>query len=87
VRRLAVGTEDHPLDYADFEGEIPEGEYGAGRVEIWDRGTYKAKEISAQKRLVVIKGRRLKGLYALIKLKPKDSADKNWLFFKMKNPL
>ncbi|MGB7294861.1 MAG: DNA polymerase ligase N-terminal domain-containing protein [Candidatus Aminicenantales bacterium] len=87
VRRLAVATEDHPLGYADFEGEIPEGEYGAGRVEIWDKGTYQAEETAPGKRVVVIQGQLLNGRYGLIKLKPENSADKNWLFFKLKSPL
>ena len=87
IRRLAVETEDHPLGYEEFEGVIPEGEYGAGKVEIWDRGTYLHHESGPEKRIIEIKGHRLRGRYALIKLKPKNSEDKNWLFFKMKSPL
>jgi DNA ligase D-like protein (predicted 3'-phosphoesterase) len=84
VRRLAVQTEDHPLGYEDFEGTIPEGEYGAGKVEIWDKGDYLPLEVSPSKRVVEIRGKRLKGRYALIKLKALDSKDNNWLFFKLK---
>ena len=84
VRRLAVQTEDHPLGYEDFEGTIPEGEYGAGKVEIWDKGVYLPLEVSPSKRVVEIRGKRLKGRYALIKLKALDSKDNNWLFFKLK---
>lgn len=87
VRRLAVETEDHPLGYEDFEGVIPDGEYGAGKVEIWDRGTYRPRESSPGKRILEIKGEKLRGRYALIKLKPQNPADKNWLLFKMKSPL
>ncbi len=85
IRRLAVQTEDHPLGYEDFEGVIPEGEYGAGTVETWDRGDYLPIEADAAKRIIEIKGKKLKGKYALIKLKPKNPEDKNWLFFKLKN--
>jgi len=85
VKRLAVQTEDHPLGYEDFEGVIPEGEYGAGTVELWDRGDYSLLEAVSSKRVVEIRGEKLKGRYCLIKLKPKDKDDKNWLFFKLKN--
>lgn len=84
VRRLAVQTEDHPLGYEDFEGVIPEGEYGAGKVETWDRGHYLSLEETSAKKVVEIKGKKLQGRYALIKLKVKDQEDKNWLFFKLK---
>ena len=84
VRRLAVQTEDHPLGYEDFEGVIPEGEYGAGKVETWDRGHYLSLEETSAKKVVEIKGKKLQGRYALIKLKVKDPEDKNWLFFKLK---
>ncbi len=84
VRRLAVQVEDHPLSYADFEGYIPEGFYGAGKVECWDKGTYVLIERSETKIIFDLRGNKLKGKYALIKLKPgKDP--RNWLLFKTKN--
>jgi len=85
IKRLAVQTEDHPLGYEEFEGIIPEGEYGAGKVEIWDKGDYLLLETDSSKRIMEIRGEKLKGRYCLIKLKPKDKDDKNWLFFKLKN--
>ena len=84
VRRLAVAVEDHPLEYGNFEGVIPEGEYGAGRVEIWDKGAYAPLERGPAKRIFELKGRRLKGKFALIKLKPGGRKDDNWLLLKMK---
>lgn len=84
-KRLAVRTEDHPLDYAGFEGVIPEPEYGAGTVSIWDRGTYAPVESTDSKRVFDIRGRRLAGRYALVHIKPRaGEKDINWLFFKMK---
>ncbi|MCX7974465.1 MAG: 3'-phosphoesterase [Candidatus Aminicenantes bacterium] len=83
VKRLAVETEDHPLGYEDFEGVIPEGEYGAGTVEIWDKGSYVPLELGPGKKIIEIKGKKLKGTYALIKIKSKNGSDKNWLFFKI----
>ncbi|MGQ9565275.1 MAG: DNA polymerase ligase N-terminal domain-containing protein [Candidatus Bathyarchaeales archaeon] len=80
VKRLAVMVEDHPLDYATFEGAIPEGEYGAGTVEIWDKGTYVMIDRKPNKIIFEIKGERLKGTYCLLRFKE----DKNWLFFKTK---
>jgi len=80
IRRLAVEVEDHPIEYADFEGAIPEGEYGAGTVEIWDEGTYTLLERKENKLMIEISGRRLKGVYYLIRFKGR----KNWLFFKKK---
>ena len=84
-KKLAVETEVHPLSYAEFEGEIPEGEYGAGTVEVWDRGTYLAIESTPGKKVIEIQGKKLKGRYALIKIKPREGErDVNWLFFKLK---
>jgi DNA ligase D-like protein (predicted 3'-phosphoesterase) len=80
VKRLAVQVEDHPVDYADFEGVIPEGQYGAGTVEIWDKGTYETEEKKEDKLIVKINGKKLKGSYCLIKFK---NQEKNWLFFKL----
>jgi DNA ligase D-like protein (predicted 3'-phosphoesterase) len=80
IRRLAVQVEDHPIDYANFEGTIPEGEYGAGTVEIWDRGNYQLIDRKEDKFIVEINGNRLKGIYVLLRFKNQ----KNWLFFKKK---
>jgi len=80
VRRLAVQVEDHPIEYANFEGTIPEGEYGAGTVEVWDRGTHKLIDRKEDKLIVEINGNKLKGIYVLVKFKDQ----KNWLFFKKK---
>jgi len=78
-RRLAVHVEDHPLDYATFEGEIPAGEYGAGSVEIWDTGTYDLVERKRDGGLTVeLHGSRLNGLWTLIPAKM-DGDPKNWL--------
>ena len=82
VKRLAIQTEDHPVDYADFEGTIPEGMYGAGSVKIWDRGEFVPEKIEEKELLFELKGRRLSGRYALIKIKFKGKD--SWLFFKRK---
>lgn len=80
VRRLAVEVEDHPLSYIDFEGIIPEGTYGAGTVEIWDKGTYTIKHISQDRLEFTLTGEKLNGDYVLIRFK----GDKNWLLIKRK---
>ena len=78
-RRLAVHVEDHPLDYATFEGEIPAGEYGAGSVEIWDHGTYDLVERKRDGGLTVeLHGSRLNGQWTLIPARM-DGDPKNWL--------
>ncbi len=78
-RALAVHVEDHPLDYATFEGEIPKGEYGAGTVEIWDSGTYELVEEKKDGGLTVrLEGIRLQGLWTLIPAKL-DGDPRNWL--------
>ncbi len=80
VKRLAVQVEDHPIEYASFEGTIPEGEYGAGTVKIWDKGTYKLIDRKEDKLIVEIEGAKLSGAYVLVRFKD----EKNWLFFKKK---
>jgi len=78
---LAVHTEDHPLDYIDFEGEIPEGEYGGGMVYLWDQGTYECEKFEEREVMVVLHGERAKGRYVLIK-----TGGKNWLMHRMDPP-
>jgi DNA ligase D-like protein (predicted 3'-phosphoesterase) len=83
VKRLAVPTEDHPLGYESFEGVIPEPEYGAGRVEIWDSGEYVPLESGPDRLVIEVKGRRLKGRFVLVRIKNRDpKGGFVWLFFK-----
>jgi bifunctional non-homologous end joining protein LigD len=78
-RALAVHVEDHPLEYADFEGEIPAGEYGAGYVELWDRGTYEVvRERKDGTLTVILHGGKLEGEWALVPARL-DGEERNWL--------
>jgi len=83
-KRLAVEVEDHPLEYIDFEGTIPEGEYGAGRVLIWDRGTYRLLERRNDKIIFFLEGEKLRGNFALVRLK-RSKTGKDWLLIKQKD--
>ena len=84
-QHLAVHVEDHPLEYGSFEGEIPKGEYGAGTVEIWDRGTYELVEEKRNGGLTVrLHGKRLDGTYALVPAKLSGDP-KNWLIIRKKD--
>jgi bifunctional non-homologous end joining protein LigD len=81
-RHLAVHVEDHPLDYANFEGEIPKGEYGGGTVEIWDRGHYELVEQKRDGGLTVrLRGGRLNGLWTLVPARL-DGDARNWLMMR-----
>ena len=82
VKRLAVQTEDHPVAYGSFQGEIPAGEYGAGKVDILDRGGLEILERGGDKIVFELKGKRLKGTYALIRFKGKEQDSKNWLLMR-----
>ncbi|MBM7418622.1 MULTISPECIES: DNA polymerase ligase N-terminal domain-containing protein [Chryseobacterium] len=96
-KRLAMMVEDHPYDYKGFEGKIPEGNYGAGQVEIWDSGTYEpldeTSKISDEKELLkelkagslkfILHGKKLKGEFALVKMK--NAENNAWLLIKHKD--
>ena len=81
-RVLAVETEDHPFEYANFEGSIPKGQYGAGTVKIWDKGHYETKFWDENKIEFTLHGQKLEGRYILIRLK--KAGDKDWLLLKGK---
>lgn len=81
LRRLAVAVEDHDLDYIDFEGIIPEGEYGAGTVEIWDKGNFELESWKPEKLVFELRGEKMKGRYTLVHFTEKAE---NWLLFKNK---
>jgi bifunctional non-homologous end joining protein LigD len=98
-KRLAVHVEDHPLAYADFEGTIPEGQYGAGHVTVWDSGTYDnlladkpvpqttTEGIEAGRLEFALHGKKLRGRFALIRMRGKGRGKDNWLLIKMKDEL
>lgn len=79
--RLAVQTEDHPLEYAAFEDVIPAGEYGGGVVTIWDRGTYECEKWSEREVMVVLHGQRARGRFVLFR-----TGGKNWMMHRMDPP-
>ena len=84
VKRLAVAVEDHPVEYINFKGEIPEGNYGAGTVAIFDKGKYRKLEVKSEKLKVKelefeLKGKKLKGDYVMVKT---NYSKRSWLMFK-----
>ncbi len=88
-KRLAMQVEDHPLDYAGFEGQIPAGNYGAGEVIVWDNGTYELIEgddpvaqIAKGSLKFVMHGKKLRGAFALVKMRSRDGQDNAWLLIK-----
>ncbi len=90
-KRLAVEVEDHPLDYASFEGRIPEGEYGAGTVIVWDRGTYRPQGDAGLEEMlargavkVELEGEKLRGGFALVRTRL-GGKKTNWLLIKEKD--
>jgi DNA ligase D-like protein (predicted 3'-phosphoesterase) len=96
-KRLAIRVEDHPLDYAEFEGVLPEGRYGAGAVIVWDRGTYlnrtkrDGREVPIERALrdghavVELHGHKLRGGYALTRTDKDDRGRERWLLVKKKD--
>lgn len=79
--RLAVRTEDHPLEYLEFEGEIPQGEYGAGTMSVWDRGTFEAEKFRKDEVIATFHGEHVQGRYALFRTRERD-----WLIHRMDPP-
>ena len=78
---LAVHVEDHPLDYIDFAGDIPEGNYGAGTVKIWDKGTYETEKFRDDEVMITFHGERLEGKYVLFQTKGNQ-----WMIHRMDPP-
>jgi bifunctional non-homologous end joining protein LigD len=91
-KRLAIHVEDHPLDYANFEGEIPKGNYGAGQVQIWDRGTFEvegpesaAEQVERGDLKFSLQGQRLRGRFALVKMRNSRRGNE-WLLIRKTDP-
>jgi bifunctional non-homologous end joining protein LigD len=90
TNHLAVHTEDHPIDYASFEGEIPAGEYGGGKVLLWDRGTYECEKWTDREVKVVLRGEKVSGRYVLFRtdrLGGKDKRGRDWMVHRMDPPV
>lgn len=83
LKRLAIQVPDHDLKYAKFEGTIPEGLYGAGKVKIWDKGTYELEDKKKSKIVFNLKGKKLKGKYVLVKTNYGNKPEKSWLLMKI----
>jgi len=81
VNHLAVHTEDHPMQYLDFQGDIPEGNYGAGAMSVWDRGTYQPEKWSDREVVATFHGRRVQGRYALF-----QTRGTQWMIHRMDPP-
>ena len=90
IKHLAIPTEDHPVGYINFEGKIPKGQYGAGKVTIWDKGTYEnlrevamAKAYKEGKIEIKLSGKKLKGNYALVRMESSPEKEKPWLLIRI----
>ena len=84
--RLAVRTEDHPLEYIDFHGEIPKGQYGAGTMTIWDAGTYELHKWEPRKVEVTFHGERLNGRYGAVPDRARRFGKPDWMIHRMDPP-
>ena len=84
--RLAVRTEDHPLEYLEFHGEIPKGQYGAGTMKIWDAGTFELHKWDARKVEVTFHGERLHGRYGLFVIGRDEATKQDWMIHRMDPP-
>src|SRR5437660_12097667 len=84
--RLAVRTEDHPLKYLEFEGEIPKGQYGAGTMRIWDRGTFDVHKWEERKVEVTFHGEQLRGRYGLFPIGRDGASKDDWMIHRMDPP-
>jgi len=90
-KRLAMKVEDHPLEYRNFEGTIPKGQYGGGTVMLWDEGVYApltdmGKGLREGSLKFVLAGQRLEGAWSLVKFKGEGKPDNSWLLIKEKDP-
>lgn len=79
IKRLAVQVEDHALEFGDFEGKIPEGEYGAGEIRVWDKGVYRLEEWSQDRIVFTLRGARINDTFTMVRFGAPDT--RKWLIF------